>query len=139
MLQAGAISRRFRLPLARSTTSSSPRPRYVRVLMTRPTSPDGYMLSEFEVYGRGGPVAKPKPAQSPSPDRRLDLAGGAWRLQRSNLDEAGGEALSKPDFKNENWVVATVPGTVLTSYFNAGAIPDPNFGANQLHISDSYF
>ncbi len=103
--------------------------RYVRVLMTRPTSPDGYMLSEFEVYGRGGPVAKPKPAQTPHADRRLDLAGGAWRLQRSNLVEAGGEALSKTDFKNENWVVATVPGTVLTSYFNAGAIPDPNFGA----------
>ena len=28
--------------------------RYVRVLMTRPTSADGYMLSEMEVYGRGG-------------------------------------------------------------------------------------
>ena len=35
--------------------------------------------------------------------------------------------------------MATVPGTVLTSYLNAGAIPDPNFGQNQLHISDSYF
>ncbi len=32
-----------------------------------------------------------------------------------------------------------MPGTVLTSYANLGAIPDPNFGQNQLHISDSYF
>ena len=31
--------------------------RFVRVLMTRPTSPFGYMLSELEVWGRGGPVA----------------------------------------------------------------------------------
>ena len=30
-------------------------------------------------------------------------------------------------------MVATVPGTVLTSYWNAGALPDPNFGDNQLH------
>jgi hypothetical protein len=36
-------------------------------------------------------------------------------------------------------VVATVPGTVLTSYLNAGAIADPNFGENQLYVSDSYF
>ena len=43
-----------------------PRPargRYVRVLMKRPTSPDGYVLSEIEVYGRGGPVTRPR--QSP--------------------------------------------------------------------------
>ena len=39
--------------------------RYVRVLMTRPSSPNGYILSEFEVYGRGGPVAQAKPAQPP--------------------------------------------------------------------------
>ena len=32
-----------------------------------------------------------------------------------------------------------MPGTILTSYLNIEAIPDPNFGQNQLHISDSYF
>jgi hypothetical protein len=36
--------------------------RYVRVLMTRPTSPEGYLLSELEVYGRGAPVARARPA-----------------------------------------------------------------------------
>jgi hypothetical protein len=112
--------------------------RYVRVLMTRPSSPDGYILSEFEVYGRGGFVAKPKPA-STFADGRLNLAGGGWQLQRSNLVEGAGEALSKPGYKAADWVVATVPGTALTSYLNVGAIPDPNFSHNQLHISDSYF
>ena len=29
---------------------------------------------------------------------------------------------------------ATVPGTVLSSFINIGAIPDPNFADNQLHI-----
>jgi len=117
--------------------------RYVRVLMTRPTSPNGYILSELEVYGRGGFVVKPKPPQAPSADGRLNLAGGGWKLQRANLltgaANSAGETLSQTGFTDGDWLVATVPGTVLTSYFNAGAIPDPNFGQNQLQISDSYF
>ncbi len=36
--------------------------RYVRVFMTRPTSSHGYILSEIEVFGRGGFTAQPKPA-----------------------------------------------------------------------------
>jgi hypothetical protein len=39
--------------------------RYVRVIMSKVASPEGYILSEMEVYGRGGPVAKPKPAPAP--------------------------------------------------------------------------
>jgi hypothetical protein len=35
--------------------------------------------------------------------------------------------------------VATVPATVLSSYYNIGALPDPNYGGNQLMISDSFF
>ena len=113
--------------------------RYVRVLMTRPSSPLGYILSEIEVFGRGGFTARPKAAPTASPDGRLVLAGGLWRLQRANFVNTTGESLSKPGFEDSDWLVATVPGTVLTSYLNAGAIPDPNFGQNQLHISDSYF
>ena len=119
------------------------RGRYVRVLMTLPTSADGYILSEIEVYGRGGPRSRPKPvsavrAESQS-DGRLDLAGGAWRLQRLSLVEGDGSTLSKPGFQDAEWVVATVPGTVLSSYLNVEAIPDPNFGRNQLYVSDSFF
>ena len=112
--------------------------RYVRVLMKRPTSPYGYILSEIEVYGRGGPIAQPKPALAER-DGRLDLAGGDWRVQRDSLVSAGGEILSKSGYNGEDWVVATVPGTVLASYLNVGAIPDPNYGDNQLQISDSFF
>lgn len=117
--------------------------RYVRVLMKRPTSPDGYILSEIEVYGRGGPVARPKLASPTLPVRqpggRFDLAGGAWRLQRLSLVKADGKELSKPGFHDDAWLVATVPGTVLTSYLNVEAIPDPNYGKNQLYVSDSFF
>ena len=104
------------------------RARYVRVLMAKPASPDGYVLSEMEVYGRGGLVPKPKLTR-----------GGAWKLQRDSLVTAGGEALSQAGFRDDNWVIATVPGTILTSYYNVGAVPDPNYGDNQLMISDSFF
>jgi hypothetical protein len=106
--------------------------------MKRPTSPYGYILSEIEVYGRGGPVAQPKPALAER-EGRLDLAGGDWRVQRDSLVSAGGEILSKSGYNDDDWVVATVPGTVLASYLNVGAIPDPNYGDNQLQISDSFF
>jgi hypothetical protein len=113
--------------------------RYVRVLMTKPSSPDGYALSEMEVWGRGGPVLQAKPAPAARPDGRLDLAGGAWRLQRDSLVHADGPELSRPGYKDDDWVIASVPGTVLASYYNAGALPDPNFGDNQAMISDSFF
>jgi len=112
--------------------------RYVRILMTKP-SEGNYALSELEVWGRGGFVAQPKPAPAPRADGRLHLAGGAWRIERDSLVAASGETLSKPGFQDKDWVVATVPATVLSSYWNVGALPDPNFGDNQLQISDSFF
>ena len=115
------------------------RGRYVRVLMTKPATPGGYVLSELEVFGRGGPVPRPKPAPAPGADGRLNLAGGNWRLQRDSLVKASAEGISKPGFADTDWVPATVPGTVLFSYINLGAVPDPNFGENEVMISDSFF
>ena len=112
--------------------------RYIRVLMTRPQSPDGYILSELEVFGRGGPVPVPKP-MAPAQAGRLELARGNWRLQRNSLVSSDGERISQPGFQASDWLPATVPGTVLSSYLDNDAIPDPNYGANQLNISDSYF
>ncbi len=114
--------------------------RFVRVLMTKPAESGGkYILSELEVYGRGGPVAVPKSALTPQQDGSLDLAGGNWRLQRASLVPAAGEQISRPNFADKDWMIATVPGTVLTSYLNDGAVANPDFGDNQYDISDSFF
>jgi hypothetical protein len=113
--------------------------RHVRVLMTRPTSPHGYILSELEVYGRGGPIPHPAPAAQPDPNGNLSLSGGAWRVERSSVVGGDGPTLSQPGFHDASWLPATVPGTVLTSFYNAGALPDPNFSDNQLYLSDAYF
>ena len=114
--------------------------RYVRVLMEKPANPgDRYILSEFEVYGRGGLVAKPHTLAGTQSDGVVPLAGGSWKLQRASAVAARGEQLSTPGFADRDWMIATVPGTVLTSYLNDGAIPDPDFGDNQYAISDSFF
>lgn len=114
--------------------------RWVRVLMTKPAEPnDRYILSELEVYGRGGPKPVAQPASSVQADGSLPLERGAWRLQRASLVTSSGEQLSKPGYADKDWMIATVPGTVLTSYLNDGAIADPNFGENQYAISDSFF
>ena len=114
--------------------------RYVRVLMTKPADvADGYILSELEVFGTGGPVPVQHALAPMGSHGKMELSGGSWRLQRSTMVNADGKILSKAGFNDDGWMIATVPGTILASYLNDGAIPDPNFGDNQVLISDSYF
>ena len=112
--------------------------RNVRVLMQESANGSRYILSEMEVMGKGGLVARP--VASPAVSKgEMNLSGGNWRLQRASEVNASGEEISTPEFKPENWIVATVPGTVLSSYKNIGAIADPNYADNQLQVSESFF
>lgn len=113
--------------------------RYVRLVLTQPTSADGYVLSEMEVWGRGGPVPRPTAVNQRVVNQRLNLAGGAWTVERASLVDASAAALSRTGYGDDTWVPATVPGTILVSYLNIGALPDPNYGDNQLQISESFF
>ena len=112
--------------------------RYVRVFLSRPAGPENSILSELEVYGRGGLAARPQPAPAATAGR-LQLSAGAWKLQRDSQVSADGKAVSRVGFADPDWLPATVPGTVLSSYWDDGALPDPNYGSNQLAISDSFF
>ena len=47
-----------------------------------------------------------------------------WQLRREGSDA---------------WIQATVPGTVLTSYMNIGAVPDNRYDDNMRQISESFF
>lgn len=112
--------------------------RYVRVLMQEASAGNRYILSEMEVMGVGGLV--PYPVERPAvADGRMSLSGGSWMIRRASEVMAKGEEISTPNYKPENWLVATVPGTVLSSFKNAGAIAEPNYADNQLHISESFF
>ena len=112
--------------------------RYVRILMQEPANGERYALSEVEIMGRGGIVAQPK-VQPTADGGKYALMGGGWKLQRASEVEVSGEVISKAGYDAQNWVVATVPGTVLTSYRNVGAIPNPNYADNIFQVSESFF
>ncbi len=114
------------------------RARYVRAAFAASADGRPLELAELEVYGRGGAAAVPKAAPARR-GARQDLAGGAWKLRRASLVQADGAALSGPSYDDGAWMPATVPGTVLASFVNAGAVADPAFADNQFLGSDSYF
>lgn len=110
--------------------------RYVRLQIEG--ADQSCMLSEFEVFGTDGLKAQPK-AEPTATDSRMDLAGGNWRLTPEWSATSDGRKLSSAGYDDSSWIVATVPATVLSSYINVGAVPDPNYSDNQLQISESYF
>ena len=112
--------------------------RYVRALLDATADGKPFELGEWEVIGKGGAVTRAAKASKREGGRQM-LSGGQWKLQRASEVSASGEALSTASFDASAWLDATVPGTVLGSFVNAGAVPDPNFADNQLYISDSYF
>ena len=112
--------------------------RYVKVTFDGSANGQPLELAELEVFGQGGAAVVPKKASTRT-GARQDLSGGAWKLQRASLVQADGKTLSGTAFDDAAWMVATVPGTVLASYVNAGAVPDPNYADNQFVASDSYF
>jgi hypothetical protein len=116
--------------------------RYVRVLMTQPSAPNQpYVLAELEVWGRGGLIPTvPVPQMRPDgwTASFVDLNSG-WHLQRASLVFDDPEKIARLNYPAQDWMIATVPGTILTSYLNDGAIPNPDYGDNQYAISDSFF
>ena len=110
--------------------------RYVRILMTRPGKSGRYVLSELEVFGRGGLVAEPVRVKGWQ-NGKYFLDGGNWHLARDSSFE--GAEVSSEGFDDTSWTVATVPGSVLTSFVNTEAVPDPNYSDNIFNISESYF
>lgn len=113
-----------------------PKARYVKVKMSGAET--NYVLSEIEVFGTGGLVQNPKNSPVIKGSKML-LSGGEWKISRSSSVADKGEQISSPGYSCPGWIAATVPGTVLTSYKNAGAIPDPNYDDNQLLVSESFF
>lgn len=97
--------------------------RYIRVTMNGGQEP--YCLREIKVMGNNGLMAQ-EHEDGGWQDGKWLLNGGNWRLTRT----------SHPDAEP---LVATVPATVLSSYFNAGALPDMNHDDNLMLASESFF
>ena len=112
--------------------------RFVRAILDRTADDAPFELKEWEIIGKGGVI----PEALPAPERngnRQELTRGNWKLIRAGLVQEDGEELSTAGFCDTAWLPATVPGTVLTSFVEAGAVLDPGYADNQFFISDSYF
>ena len=80
---------------------------------------------------------------------RISISGGTTDGLPYCLSEVEVLGPAKQKKEDTEWQVsrdgsdirlpATVPGTVLTSYIKAGAVPDPDFGDNWEQISESFF
>ena len=112
--------------------------RSVKLVMEEPNESGYYALRELEVWGRGGQDFTAHEA-APATADRTELSGGGWRLQRASEVSANGETIASEEFDDKDWIIATVPGTVLTSYLNINAIPDPDKGDDVDQISESFF
>jgi len=88
------------------------RARFVRLQLDRTADCRPFSLTELEIYGSNG----------------LEPRCSDWQLARASEKDVP-----------EAWMPATVPGTVLTSYLDNGAVPDPFYSDNNTQISESYF
>lgn len=111
--------------------------RYVRLLLNSKAKAGGYELTGFEVYGTGGfePVLAPLPP--PTADGTIELSGG-WKLVNETAISHKAAAVSTCGYDDSHWLIATVPGTILTSYVNLGAVPNPFYGDYIYQISEFF-
>ncbi len=109
--------------------------RYVRLLCNGSTRQGGYSLCSFEVYGTGGPESRPNVVPAPRADGTLEVSGG-WKLVNQSFVQGDESRIAVCGLDDSQWLPATVPGTVLTSYLNAGAVPDMFYGDHMYQVSE---
>ena len=112
--------------------------RFVRLAMHKAGEKGCYALRELEVLSPKKVVYTPC-AEAGLVNGKHELSGGCWQLQRASEVKARGEQIASEKFDSRNWIPATVPGTVLTSYYNIGAVPNPNYADDVDQISESFF
>ncbi|GAA6396547.1 discoidin domain-containing protein [Solibaculum mannosilyticum] len=112
--------------------------RYIR-LVPMAGAGDDFSIAELDVYGSPALVI---------PDTQNDTAileeislNDGWKLARVPDIDATPAAVSSPGFDTDNdlWIDAVVPGTVLTSYYEAGLIDDPYYSDNMDKLDQDYY
>jgi len=119
-------------------TTISKKARYLRVLCND-CSGEHYVIRKIEVFGVNSLNWEIPPMTEPCPDGMQRLTGGNWKVCRASEVQVDGKILASGGYDDSGWLAATVPGTVLVSYLNAGAIPNPDYDGYQFQISDAYF
>jgi len=113
--------------------------RYLRIDITKVRDPvRGCVIREIVVTGDGPERFVPSKTVTLSMDN-LSLDGNIWRIQNSRFVEDSPAEISRPSYEDTDWFPARVPGTILESYYEFEALPDPLYGDNMHQISDAFF
>ena len=88
------------------------------------------------------PFSKPVAVKPPSLPVLQEIAKNQWTINGWMLKEtpkvtADAAQIAQPGFSPHDWMIATVPGTVLTTMIDRGVYPDPDYGLNNLAIPES--
>jgi glycosyl hydrolase family 2/Ig-like domain-containing protein/concanavalin A-like lectin/glucanase superfamily protein len=127
----------FSLPTYEEASHHWPVQTFAQAGYSAPQDPSTYPR------GKGG-IQKPETKALRPEDLHAELVGrnpwtvqGGWKLAAAPTVNATGEEISKPNFAANDWLAATVPGTVLTTMIDRGIYPDPDYGLNNLAIPES--
>jgi Exo-beta-D-glucosaminidase Ig-fold domain/F5/8 type C domain/Glycosyl hydrolases family 2 len=97
----------------------------------------GFSLSELEVWDGRKHVSPVTPQQVVTKNGNLLHSG--WTLQSAMFALNTPADISSAQYVGKDWMPAVVPGTVLVSYLEHGAVPDPYYGNQQSQISEEFF
>jgi Exo-beta-D-glucosaminidase Ig-fold domain/Glycosyl hydrolases family 2/Glycosyl hydrolases family 2, TIM barrel domain/Concanavalin A-like lectin/glucanases superfamily len=108
--------------------------------LREPQDPDEMPHGAAPEQPRARPLPPAGPTLHENGNGSRDVAAN-WRLLSNTgaaaIPAEGGARVSMPGFNDSAWLVATVPGTVLTTMIDRGIYPDPDFGLNNLAIPES--
>lgn len=113
--------------------------RYVKIEAQKMVNPfRGCIINEVEIVGEGESKFMPSTTQELSSKART-LNGTNWRVQNASFIKADPATIASAKYVDTEWIPAIVPGTILNSYYQFGAVPDPLFGDDIHQISDEFF
>ena len=84
------------------------------------------------------PIATP-PLSTSALQRDTDLniwTLASWRMNEAPKVTGDGAHISRSDYRDDDWLTATVPGTALTTLIDRGRYPDPDYGLNNMAIPE---
>ena len=113
--------------------------RFIRIDIAKVQDPiRGCVINEVEVMGQDDDRFVPPSVTQLSGDK-LSLNQHIWRIQNASFIEDKPEHIAGSGYDDTNWIPANVPGTVMGSYYDFGALPDPLYSDNMHQISDAFF
>ena len=112
--------------------------RFIRLLVNKKSAKGGLIIREMEIFGKGQRMKAVEKEVSGWDEGGRYLLDGAWYLQKATSKSLPPEQIASFGVSTADWLPATVPGTVLSTYIDNGAIPDPNYSDWQLQISETF-